>query len=191
VDVKAHFRKRKGISIGTPSSRLYAQDPNPRTLIQARRLNTGIQCCFGLLFTGGCSKPGLAFAFFSRPLRQKDRSLSGHSGLGDSITCRLSGIFGGVSTGLAYLSLAEQYDIRDYARDEKQSSEDRYGSVSRKLCAVVLSVGLLILSLLSFYFAKTSVDNKTFVNIWKLLLSLACFVAAHIAGYLALVWWNL
>jgi hypothetical protein len=60
-----------------------------------------------------------------------------------------------------------------------------------KLAALVLSLSSLILAVLSFYLAKTAMDEEGRINIWRVVLAVMLFLFAHVPGYLALVCWGL
>ena len=59
------------------------------------------------------------------------------------------------------------------------------------LAALVFFSFCCIFALLSFYYAKTAIDDEGLVHIWRIVFALLLLVIAHVSGYLSLSIWGL
>jgi hypothetical protein len=109
--------------------------------------------------------------------------------------CSISGGIGALPGSIRTISgnfcLTYQENIGNDTGQKEQAGEDTHQPIRNALVAFVLSLFCLILALLSFYFAKTAIDDEGLINIWRIALAIMLFSVAHIPGYLSLPLWGL
>ncbi|MBV8709667.1 MAG: hypothetical protein JO028_20950 [Acidobacteriaceae bacterium] len=105
--------------------------------------------------------------------------------------CCVSSAFSSVGALTGYIGLPNQYHVRNGTGNKQQRGENNHRPIATTLTALVLFSLCCLLALLSFYFAKTSVDDKGVVKVWRIGLALLALLMAHVAGYLSLPLWGL
>jgi hypothetical protein len=106
--------------------------------------------------------------------------------LGEGVGSCFSGACSRISALLRRVGLTNKNDTRNSAREKQKTSENHRPAIESQLPPLVFALFFLLLTLVSFYFIQSSIDDKAFINIWRMTFGMLFFVAGQCAGYLSL-----
>ena len=159
----------------------------PGTLFQAERVSTGVKRRDALFLAGRHSSLAIGIAGVGSVEALNQLSLSYQNG----ILSGFSSVLGSIGAFPIDRNLAQEKPIGDSAGHEQQPSKDHGPAVENKLASLIfLFFGLLFL-LASFYFFQSSIDDKAFINVWKVFAGFAMLGIGHVFGYYCLVGFGL